>query len=81
MTATSEILTADEVSDITGRKTFGKQIEWLRHRGWIFEINAAGRPIVGRYYLRAKLGGNTPTASDMRVKGKAPNFAALRRGV
>jgi len=78
MNSPSEILSSEEVEELTGRKLHRKQIEWLRKRGWIYETNAAGRPIVGRHYLRAKLGGNTHAASDMRVKGKAPNFAALR---
>lgn len=53
----SEILTREELTSLTGRSYREKQSEWLRLHGWRFETNAAGDPIVGRYYARMRLAG------------------------
>lgn len=70
----TEFLTKDEIEELTGRKLLSLQIAWLEKKGWIFETNAAGRPIISREYTRAKLGGH-PVAQP--APGKQPNFAAL----
>ncbi|QRY82453.1 DUF4224 domain-containing protein [Pseudomonas sp. PDNC002] len=36
---------------------------WLKANGWVYEVYAAGRPIVGRIYARLKLAGVKPTSS------------------
>ena len=68
-----EFLTQEEVIELTGRKRIGAQLDWLTKIGWIFQTNAAGRPIISREYARAKLGGNKPEP----VVKAGPNFAAL----
>lgn len=57
-----EILTEQEVVNLTGLKVRSRQIKWLQDRGWKYELSAGGRPIVGREYLRYKLGGVKPKA-------------------
>ena len=53
----AEILTKDEVRALTGRSHRGDQTAWLLENHWKFALNAANDPIVGRWYLRAKLSG------------------------
>lgn len=52
-----EILTEEEVANLTGLKSRSRQIRWLRENGWKHESSPGGRPIVGRIYLQQKLGG------------------------
>jgi hypothetical protein len=42
----SIFLSADEVTQLTGRKIKSKQIEALRKMGLPFHVNASGRPVV-----------------------------------
>lgn len=72
---TSLTLTADELVDITGRKKKSMQIEWLRTRRWVFELDANGKPKVSRAHAEAMLGANTPTAEP---KAWAPDFSDLQ---
>ena len=44
-----------------GSKDARKQIEWLASRGWVFEVSASNRPVVGRVYTRLKLAGVSPS--------------------
>lgn len=70
-------LSKEEVADLTGFKLHSKQCAWLRGNGWVFELNANRRPIIGRAYAMQRLGfasGNTDTATLAR-----PNFDALSR--
>jgi hypothetical protein len=53
----SEILSPAELTDISGRSRKDDQITWLRANGWQHAVNAAGHPIVGRWYARMKLAG------------------------
>lgn len=55
-----EMLTEQEVVNLTGFKVRARQIKWLQDRGWTYALSAGGRPIVGREYLRYKLGGARP---------------------
>lgn len=57
-----EMLTEQEVVNLTGLTIRARQIKWLQDRGWTYVLSAGGRPIVGREYLRYKLGGIRPTA-------------------
>lgn len=50
------LMTDDEMQELTGYKSAKFQIEWLRARGWIFEINRVGRPKVDREYYRGRMG-------------------------
>lgn len=53
----TEILSADELKGISGRAYKDDQIAWLKAKGWKHDTNAAGAPIVGRWYARMKLAG------------------------
>ena len=66
-------LTSDELEALTGFKTPARQVEWLRRKGWRFEINGNRRPIVARKYTEKRLGCGAPEESAYR-----PNFAALQ---
>ena len=62
-----------EVEELTGFKTPARQVQWLRTKGWRFEINGNRRPIVARKYAEKALGCSGPDESSYR-----PNFAALQ---
>lgn len=67
------LLTPDEVNEITGFKLNRLQVDWLQRKGWRFEVNAVGRPVVARKYAEKMLGCGEEGAAVVR-----PNFAALR---
>lgn len=67
-------LTGDEVGTLTGFKTPARQVEWLRTKGWRFEVNGNRRPIVARKYAEKMLGCGATDENTYR-----PNFAALQR--
>lgn len=58
----SETLTDDEISDISGCIRRSDQISWLKSNGWLFILNRAGAPKIGRLYARLKLSGINPAA-------------------
>jgi len=58
----SETLTEDEISDISGCVRRNDQVNWLKNNGWVFILNHAKVPKVGRLYARLKLAGINPTA-------------------
>lgn len=62
MSEQSEFLTPEELQTVTGRKHASQQIAWLDQHGWIYERNAAQRPIVSRFYMRMRMSGINPTA-------------------
>lgn len=66
-------LTCDEVGTLTGFKTPARQVQWLRTKGWRFEINGNRRPIVARKYAEKMLGCGAPEEHAYK-----PNFAALK---
>lgn len=65
-------LSTDELETLTGFKTPARQVEWLRTKGWRFEINGNRRPIVARKYAEKMLGCGVP-----EERGYRPNFGAL----
>lgn len=73
VTATSTFLLPEELIELTGCRIKGGQIEWLRSRGWIFELSASGKPVVLRHHLERRLGGteSAPQGTDQ------PNWAAM----
>lgn len=71
----NEFLTADELAEVTGYKHVANQREWLDKNAWTYVVNAAGRPIVGRWFARMRLAGVQPTAAG--AQAAQPNFAAL----
>jgi hypothetical protein len=66
-------LTSDEVGTLTGFKLHTRQVEWLRKKGWRFEISGNRRPIIARKYAEKMLGCGAPEQSTYM-----PNFAALQ---
>lgn len=66
-------LTQDEVGTLTGFRTPARQVQWLRQKGWRFEVNGNRRPIVARRYAEKMLGCGVPEDTGYR-----PNFAALQ---
>ena len=66
-------LSADEVLALTGYKATAKQVEWLRRKGWRFELTRSKRPIVARKYAEKMLGCGVPEETTYR-----PNFGALQ---
>jgi hypothetical protein len=63
----TEALTQDELREIAGRHHKGAIIEWLNAVRWHYTLNAAGEPIVGRWYVRMKLAGVDPTNGQQGV--------------
>ncbi len=76
----SLFLTSDEICELTGRKLRSAQLRWLMDRGWIFETNAAGKPLVLRSYVDRRLGGapKGTTGKGMDSAVPAPDFSAVR---
>jgi hypothetical protein len=66
-------LTGDELETLTGFKSAGRQVNWLRDKGWRFEVNGNRRPVVARKYAENALGCGVPEEQGFR-----PNFGALR---
>lgn len=52
----SEVLTEDEVAEVTGFKRAKQQKEWLIKNNWPFTEKRNGKPSVHRLVLRIKLG-------------------------
>lgn len=52
----AEILSDDELADLTGYKHRTHQRKWLKDRNWVFIESRGGRPLVGRMFARMKLG-------------------------
>lgn len=68
-------LLPDEIVMLTGYKATQRQIDWLRRRGWRFELNANQRPVIARRYAEKMLGCGV---DDGQLRMIRPNFAALR---
>ena len=69
MTADDTFLTDAEIERLAGTPRRGRQIAWLAERGYLLDVNLAGRPVV----LRAAVEGKA------RVKPRnRPNFEAIR---
>lgn len=76
--ACREILTEEEVANLTGYKVRTRQIKWLQDRGWRHELSGGGRPIVGREYLRHKLsGGKAKADPQLHLSTWQPDFSNI----
>lgn len=54
------LLTPKELHELTDCARKADQVEWLRARGWVFDLGATGRPKVDRVeYERHMIGGRT----------------------
>ncbi|WCF27442.1 DUF4224 domain-containing protein [Xylella fastidiosa] len=74
----SEFLTANEVCELTGYKICAGQRKWLDSEGWCYVTNASGRPIVGCWYARLCVAGESLHMAGAGIRPvKLPNFAAL----
>ncbi|MGH8448440.1 DUF4224 domain-containing protein [Pseudomonas sp.] len=60
----AEILSDDELADLTGYKRRCDQRKWLKDRNWVFVESRGGRPLVDRMYARMELGMVTATIVD-----------------
>ncbi|WAH56603.1 DUF4224 domain-containing protein [Pseudomonas silvicola] len=60
----SEILSDEELAEITGYKARAWQRRWLDERQWQYVESRGKRPLVGRQYARMKLGMVMPTILD-----------------
>ncbi len=61
MTLPSETLSDEEVSEISGCSRKNDQVDWLNKNGWLFILNRAGAPKIGRLYARLLLAGINPS--------------------
>ena len=58
----SEVLTEEEVNEISGCVRKSDQVDWLTKNGWVFFQNRAGTPKIGRLYARLRMAGINPVA-------------------
>ena len=78
-----EILSDEELVEITGYKPRASQRRWLTERGWHYVESRGGRPLVGRQYARMKLSGAVidvvPTAAPPAPKPAwVPDFSRVK---
>ena len=66
-------LSKSELEELTGYSRFSAQIRWLKSRGYRYERNAAGRPIVSvlEYKQHAVSGQKT-------ARNDSPDFTFLK---
>lgn len=78
----TEILSDEELADLTGYKARGWQRRWLTDRNWHFVKSRGGRPLVGRQYARMKLGitlGVLPvTPPPLPAAAWTPDFSRVK---
>lgn len=71
------LLDRDDLYRLTDRKTRSGVVQWLKARGWVYELGATGWPKVSADYARVRLGaanaGSTAEPADDQ-----PNWNALR---
>ena len=78
----AEILSEEELTDLTGYKQRSFQRQWLNKRNWVFVESRGGHPLVGRMYTRMKLGMAPPTLSAVPTSAPAtptwiPDFSRV----
>jgi hypothetical protein len=72
-----EILSNEELSEMTEREHKDAQISWLRERAWHFELSSRGTPKVGRWYARMRLAG-IHVPDTISQEGGMPDFSKAR---
>lgn len=60
----SETLTPAEIRELSGCCRPRSQIEWFKKNGWVYLLNRAGKPIIGRQYARMRLAGIAPATTN-----------------
>lgn len=68
----TEILSDEELAELTGYKARAYQRRWLIDRQWVFVESRGKRPLVGRMYARMKLGMISPTIAAPNPPQAAP---------
>jgi len=69
-------LSSEELRDLIGTSRRSQQIQWLKRRGWRFDVDVNGRPVVLHAFVDSRLG----VADRAEVVGTVQhNFAALER--
>lgn len=68
----NEILSDEELAELTGYKARAYQRRWLLDRQWVFVESRGKRPLVGRMYARMKLGMIGPTIAAPNPTPDAP---------
>jgi hypothetical protein len=63
---------------ILGQAPSGQR-DWLDRNGWKYVLNAANRPIVGRYFVRLHLAG-VSVAKMAPQEAWRPDFSKLKQG-
>lgn len=71
-TIEAEILSDEELADLTGYKQRAHQRKWLKDRNWIFIESRGGRPLVGRMFARMKLGAANPIQVEQSLPKARP---------
>ena len=69
-------LAPEEVETLTGFKTPMRPVDWLRTKGWRFELSGNRKPVIARRYAEKMLG-----CSGDDEQRPRPNFGALLRAV
>lgn len=77
MSSTFRRLSRIELTELSGRSRRTTVTAWLRARGWIFELDANGWPIVSVAYAESRLGSATKVTAAPGWSG--PDLAALDR--
>lgn len=75
----SEILSEQELEEITGYKERAWQRRWLDKRQWHYVQSRGGRPLVGRLYARQMLGTPAvqPSAPTQSKPTWTPDFSKV----
>lgn len=78
----AEILTDEELAEMTGYKARKWQRRWLEERHWHYVVSRGGRPLVGRAYMRVKLGLGQPpgyaTPPPLPAPTWTPDFSRVK---
>jgi len=61
-------LTRAEIEELTGYKRGKDQCAWLTDHGWVFEIDAHGRPKISVEYCRIRMGGQIEAPKRWQLK-------------
>jgi hypothetical protein len=64
-------LTAQEIQTLTGRRRYSAQVRWLREKGYKFDVNGLGEPVVAVAEVNRKLVGAQST------RKQEPNWGAV----
>ncbi|UFS56930.1 DUF4224 domain-containing protein [Comamonadaceae bacterium M7527] len=72
--AEEEFMHHEEIEQLCGFVRASKQIAWLAANGYPYVLNASGRPIVSRMFVRQRLGVDIGRGAE----SDEPNFDCVR---